>query len=120
MTCPKRYPSPAPGESLLYWFQGNCAAFFVLNYWLGEFILPAIANRFELRCEPKQLMLLYYKICPCYWEAVQVKVLCVKCYFLILSTESIERNFALLSLISKRAFWIPSLFSELQLVLNFC
>ena len=27
--------------------------------------LFAFANCFELRCEPKQLMPLYYKICPC-------------------------------------------------------
>ena len=34
-----------------------------LNYWLVEFPLSVFANRIELRCEPKQLMLLYYKIC---------------------------------------------------------
>ena len=34
---------------------------FVLNYWLGEFLLSEIANHFELRCESKQLMLLYAK-----------------------------------------------------------
>ena len=39
---------------------------FVLNYWLREFLLSAFVNRFELRCETKQLMLLYYKMCPCY------------------------------------------------------
>ena len=39
-------------------------AMFVFNYWLREFLLSAFANRFELRCEPKQLILLYYKICP--------------------------------------------------------
>ena len=37
---------------------------FVLNYRLREFLLSAFANRFELKCEPKQLMLLYYKMCP--------------------------------------------------------
>ena len=35
------------------------------------------ANRFELRCEPKRLMLLYYKICPCSgkeeWRREQIK-----------------------------------------------
>ena len=55
--------SPAPSESLPYWFQGNFAAMFVLNYWLREFLLYAFANRFELRCEPKQQMLFYYKFC---------------------------------------------------------
>ena len=35
---------------------------FVLNYWLRGFLLSAFANR--LRCDAKQLMLLYYKICP--------------------------------------------------------
>ena len=34
---------------------------FVLYYWLTEFLLSAFANRFELKCEPKQLMLLHYK-----------------------------------------------------------
>ena len=64
VTSLKNLPSPAPSESLPYWFQGNFAASFVLNFWLREFLLSAFANRFELRCEPKQLMLLYYKICP--------------------------------------------------------
>ena len=67
-------PSPAPNESLPYWFQGNFVASFVLNFCLREFLLSADANRFELRCEPKQLMLLYYKICPCSLAA-QVMVL---------------------------------------------
>ena len=61
----KNLPSPAPSESLPYWFQGYCVAMFVLNYWLSELLLSVFANRFELRCEPKHLMLLYYKICPC-------------------------------------------------------
>ena len=53
-------------RELPYWFQGNFVAMFVLNYWLREFHLSAFANRFELRCEPKQLKLSYCKICPCY------------------------------------------------------
>ena len=59
--------SPAPNESLPYWLQGNFTASFVLKFCLRlrEFLLSAFANRFELRCEPKRLMLLYYKICPC-------------------------------------------------------
>ena len=61
----KNLPSLAPNESFPYWFQGNFAASFVLNFCLREFLLSADANLFELRCEPKQLMLLYYKICPC-------------------------------------------------------
>ena len=36
---------------------------FILDYRLSEFLLYLFANRFELRCERKQLMLLYYKIC---------------------------------------------------------
>ena len=61
----KNLPSPAPNESLPYWFQGNFAASFVFNFCLREFLLSAFVNRFELRCEPKRLMLLYYKICSC-------------------------------------------------------
>ena len=61
----KNLPSPAPTESLPYWFPGNFAASFVLNFCLKEFLLSTFAYRFELRCEPKLLMLLYYKICPC-------------------------------------------------------
>ena len=66
----KNLPSPAPNESLPYWFQGNFAASFVLNFCLREFHLSAFANRFELRCEPKRRMLLYYKICPCWTELI--------------------------------------------------
>ena len=65
----KNLPSPAPNESLPYWFQGNFAASFVFNLYLREFLLSTIANRFELRCEPKRLMPLYYKICPCCCQA---------------------------------------------------
>ena len=64
----KDLPSPAPNESLPYWFQGSFAASFVLNFRLRESLLPADANLFELRCKPKQLMPLYYKICPCSWN----------------------------------------------------
>ena len=65
LTSLKNLPSPAPSESLPCWFQGNSVAMFVLNYRLRGFLLSTFANRFELRCEPKQLMLLYCKICPC-------------------------------------------------------
>ena len=65
ITSLRNLPSPAPNESLPYWFQGNFAASFVLNFCLREFLLSTDANLFELRCEPKHLMLLYYKICPC-------------------------------------------------------
>ena len=34
-------------------FRATFAALFVLNYWLREFLLSAIANRFELRCQSK-------------------------------------------------------------------
>ena len=64
----KNVPSLAPSEILPHWFQGNFATVFVFNYWLREFPLSAFANLFELRCEPRQLMLLYYKICPC-WDS---------------------------------------------------
>ena len=40
----------------------NFAAMSVLSYWLREFLLSEFANRFELKCEAKQLMLLYCKI----------------------------------------------------------
>ena len=42
-------PSPAPNESLPYWFQGDFAASFVLKLCLREFLLSAFANRFEHR-----------------------------------------------------------------------
>ena len=64
ITSLKSLPLPAPSESLPYWFQGNSAAVFVLVYCLREFLLSALANSFELNCEPKRLMLLHYKICP--------------------------------------------------------
>ena len=62
----KNLPSAAPNESSPYWFQGNFAASLVFNFCLREFLLSAFANRFELRCELKRLMPLYYKICPCF------------------------------------------------------
>ena len=37
----KSLPSPTPNESLSYWFQGNFAASFVLNFYLREFRLSA-------------------------------------------------------------------------------
>ena len=73
ITSPKSLPLPAPSESLPNWFQGNFAAVFVLNFWLIEFLLSAFANRFELRCEPKQLMPLNYKICPCFTHKIPFK-----------------------------------------------
>ena len=36
ITSLKNHPSPSPGESLPYRFQGNFAAIFVLNYWSRE------------------------------------------------------------------------------------
>ena len=42
----KNVSLPAPSESLPFWFQGNFAAVFVLNYRLKEFLLFAFANRF--------------------------------------------------------------------------
>ena len=45
-------------------FGATFAAVFVLIYWLREFPLSAV-NRFELRCQLKKLLLLYYKIDPC-------------------------------------------------------
>ena len=67
----KNLPSPEPNESSPCWFQGNFAASFVLNFCMREFLLSEFANRFELRCEPKQLMLFYYKICP-YWAEFKI------------------------------------------------
>ena len=47
---------------------------FVLNYCLTEFLLSTFANSFELRCEPKQLMPLYYEICP-FWRLFDLSFL---------------------------------------------
>ena len=58
VTSLKNVPSSAPRESLPYWFQVNFAAMFVLNYCLSEFLLSVFGNCFELRCAPKQLILL--------------------------------------------------------------
>ena len=38
---------------------------FVLIQRLREVLLSEVANRFELKCQSKQPLLLYYKICPC-------------------------------------------------------
>ena len=46
-------------------FGAAFAAVFVLIYWFREFPLSAVADRFELRCQLKQLLLLFRKIFPC-------------------------------------------------------
>ena len=41
-----------------------------MNFSLREFPLSAIANLFEFRCQSKQLLLLSYKICPCFLNEI--------------------------------------------------
>ena len=41
------------------------AVVFALINWLREFPLSAVTNCFEMRCQLKQLLLLYYEGCPC-------------------------------------------------------
>ena len=43
----------AQGESSPYLSGATFAEVFVLIYWLREFSLPSVANRFELRCALK-------------------------------------------------------------------
>ena len=38
---------------------------FVFNYWLREFPLSAIANRFELQCQSKATHAMVLQTCPC-------------------------------------------------------
>ena len=75
LTFLKNVQSPAPSESLTYWLQSNFAATSVLNYWLREFPLSKLANRFKLRCEPNQLMLLHYKTASVQEVAIQMGIL---------------------------------------------
>ena len=49
-------------------FGATFAAVFILIYWFREFPSFVVANRFELKCQ--QLLLLYYKICPCFAKHV--------------------------------------------------
>ena len=51
---------------ILYSFHATIAAVFVLIYYLREFPSSGIINCFELRCQSKQLLLLYYKFVPVY------------------------------------------------------
>ena len=53
----KNQLSLAQGESLPYLFLGNFCGCVCSIYWLREFLLSAVANRFELRCQLKQLLL---------------------------------------------------------------
>ena len=46
-------------------FGANFAVVFVSIYWLREFLFSAVTGRFDFRCQLKELLLLYYKICPC-------------------------------------------------------
>ena len=65
ITSPKNHLTPAQSESLPYRFRGNFAVVFVLIYRLREFPLSPVTNRFELMYQSKQLLQLFYKICPC-------------------------------------------------------
>ena len=63
---------------------------FVLIYWFREFHLSAVINRFELRCQLKPLLLLYYKIWPCCFQ-IDVKN-CFSTYDTF-SVTLLQRNF---------------------------
>ena len=65
-----------------------------LNYWLREFPLSVFANRFELRCEPKQLMLLYYivfymKVHKSQFEQTIIHVVAVVIIVVVVATVAI-------------------------------
>ena len=47
-------------------FGITIAAMFVLMYRFREHSLSTVTNRFEMRCQLKQLLLSYYKIWHCY------------------------------------------------------
>ena len=101
ITSLKSLLSRAPSESLLYWFQCNFAAMFDLNYWLREFPLSVFANCFELRCEPQQLMLLYYKICPCcFWQYISFFFKFEFTYEVFLAAEQIRIMFPKVMLVN--------------------
>ena len=68
ITSLKNLPSPAPKEILPYWFQGNFAASFVLNFCLREFLWSAFDNRFELRCEPKATVAIVVQNLPLFQD----------------------------------------------------
>ena len=53
MTALKSHLLLAQGKGLPFWFEATSAAVFLLIYRLREFPLPAVANRFELRCQSK-------------------------------------------------------------------
>ena len=59
ITSLKNHLSLAQGESLPYRFQGKFFGH------VCELPLPAVANRIEMRCQLRQLLLLYFKICLC-------------------------------------------------------
>ena len=52
-------------------------AVFVLICCWKEFPMSAVNNRFELRCQWEQLLLLYYKVCRCF----------SRCYYISLTVE---------------------------------
>ena len=61
----KNLLSPAKGDSLPYWFQGNFCSPVWFDLPVERILLSAVINRFELRCQLRQLLPSYYKICPC-------------------------------------------------------
>ena len=81
----KNLPSPAPNESLPYWFQGNFVASFVLNFCLREFLLSACMERHSC------LMCSKYRTVPCSYMIVvcfQLSVMCFH-YFELCSVHSV-------------------------------
>ena len=70
ITSRKNVPSPDQARVCRSGFRATLCAVFVLSYWLRKFLLSTLANRIELRCEPKRLMLLNYKICPLGYSSI--------------------------------------------------
>ena len=64
-------------------FEATFTALFVFIYWLREIPLSAVTNLSELRYQLKQLLLLYYKIWPCFlcWDDSVVAHLTAKLMF---------------------------------------
>ena len=70
ITSLKNLPSPAPNESCRTGFRATLRLRLFCYFCLREFLVSAFANRFDLRCQSKRLMLLYYKICPCFYKDI--------------------------------------------------
>ena len=84
---------------------------FVLIHRLRESPLSVVANRFELRCRFKQLLLLCYTICPCcrLQDTCVANLIWNPCFIVEFSEATLKRILVLANLIVQNGNVFPEL-----------